>query len=255
MTAEQRTETKRAASAPLWRAMRAFLCLVFDLFGEPSDIAAAGALSRKTRALIAPWLRAGEAFLRRLLFIEALALADDVRVQPPTKRAPRPRLRKLYEFYADKPEDWRVSFRLLPPGRAMQRRSRSARRRVRLPPLKLVPQLVLPRPQPAMRVNTLRAVACHAPLETSPRAPRDPANAWPVAERLEALLRAYNDPHANALRLARLLHRNEPRALSALRPEPDQVMHLFGVPAFNRCTAICASRKRRRERHERDDSG
>ncbi len=248
MISAHSTQTKRAAPAPLWRAMRAFLCLVFDLFGEPSDIAASGMLSRKTRALIAPWLRAGEAFLRRLLFIEALALADDVRVRPPTKRAPRIRVRKLYEFFPDKPEDWRVSFRLLPPARVMRRRSGSARRRVRLPPLKLAPQLVLPRPQPAMRVNTLRAAVRTASLHTSPRAPRDPANAWPVAERLEALLRAYHDPHANAVRLVRLLHRNEPRALAALRPEPDQVMHRFGAPAFNRCTAICASRKRRRDR-------
>ncbi len=228
--------------------MRAFLCLVFDLFGEPSDIAASGALSRKTRALIAPWLRAGEAFLRRLLFIEALALADDVRVRPPVKRAPRPRRRKLYEFYADKPDDWRVSFRLVPDVRRMRRRTRNLRQRVRLPPLKLAPQLVLPRPQPGLRIATLRASARSAPLPTSQRTPRDPANAWPVAERLEALMRAYNAPHANALRLARLLHRNEPRALSALRPEPDQVMHLFGAPTFKRCTAICASRQRRRER-------
>ena len=250
---EHSTYASRAAPTQLWRAMRAFLCLVFDLFGEPSDIAASGMLSRKTRALIAPWLRAGEAFLRRLLFIEALALADEMRVRSPTKRPPRPRLRKLYEFFPDKPEGWRVSFRLLPPARAMQRRSRRHGRRVRLPPLKLAPQLVLPRPQPAMRLNTLRAVARHAPLPAATRSPRDPANAWPVAERLEALLRAYNDPHANAVRLARLLHRNEPRALAALRPEPDQVMHLFGAPAFNRCTAICASRKRRRERTRRNE--
>ncbi len=245
-SSEHSTYTNRAAPAQLWRAMRAFLCLVFDLFGEPSDIAASGALSRKTRALIAPWLRAGEAFMRRLLFIEALALADDVPLQPSTKRAPRPRLRKLYEFYPDKPDDWRVSFRVVPEVRRMRRRSRSARQR--LPPLKLAPQLVLPRPQPGLRIARLRASARSAPpLPATQRAPRDPANAWPVAERLEALRRAYNAPHSSAVRLARLLRRNEPRARSALRPEPAQVVHLFGEPTFNRCTALCAARRRRRE--------
>ena len=42
-------QATHAAPKPLWRAMRAFLCLLFDLFGEPGDIAARGWLGRKER--------------------------------------------------------------------------------------------------------------------------------------------------------------------------------------------------------------
>ena len=236
---------------PLWRAMRAFFCLLFDLFGEPGDIAARGWLGRKDRALILPWLRAGEAFLRRLLFIEALALTVETGA-PLQKRAARQRLRKLYEFHADKPDEWRVSFRLLPRAHSAQR---GGGRRTRRPALALPPALTMPRPQPTQLLFT-RANSAHRPLAAlqTTRASRDNNSARPIAERLEAMLRAYNDCRPATRRLARLLQRGPQRALQALRPAPASLTNLFGAPAFARCNAIVASRRRRWERHAPADS-
>ncbi len=248
MTSEQTTQPKRVAPAQLWRAMRAFLCLLFDLFGEPSDIAASGALSRKTRALIAPWLRAGEAFMRRLLFIEALALNVDTPRAAPAKR--QPHTRKLCYFYPDKPEEWRVSFRVLAGARRLH--SAGGRHRERCKPLALPPGLVLAaRPQScefAHARQLARRGAARHPRQTAPRAARNSDDAWPFAERLEAMVRVFNEPRAAALRLARIMRRDEARARSALRPAPQGCVELFGTHYFARCDAIAASRQRRRDR-------
>jgi hypothetical protein len=232
--------------------MRAFLCLLFDLFGEPGDIAARGLLSRKNRALMLPWLHAGEAFLRRLLFIEALALSVETRA-PARKRAARPRVRRLHHFCADKPDDWRVTFRLAPSAR---RAGGGGGRRLTRPALALPPALVMPALQPA-QFQLARALCAHrsaAPRQTTQRAERDADNAWPMAERFEAMLRAYNDPEPAARRLARLLQCKPQRALQALRPAPAALANLFGIEQFARCDAIVASRRRRCERPARADS-
>ena len=136
-----------AAPRPLWRAMRAFLCLLFDLFGESGDIAAKGVLDRRGRALITPWLVAGEAFLRRLLFIEALALAPDLRAAQAKPRERAPRKRRLMHFYPDKPEEWRVSFRLAPARRVQRTTSASGGKRAKAPPLALPAMLCVPKPR------------------------------------------------------------------------------------------------------------
>ena len=242
-----------AAPRPLWRAMRAFLCLLFDLFGEPGDIAARGVIGPRGRALMMPWLRAGEAFLRRLLFIEALALAPDLRAGPPKARAHARRQRRLMHFFAEKPEDWRVSFRVVPPAR---RGSRGGRNRRKTPALDLPPALCAPKPQQSefWRARVVVRGSGGQPRTIAQRAPRDPQNAWPVAERLEALLRAYNAPQRCAHRLARLLVRDEQRALRALRPEPANIAQLFGAQSFGRCNGIVASRRRRRDRRRDPDT-
>ena len=246
MTSEQPATTQHAAPRPLWRAMRAFLCLLFDLFGEPSHIAARGALGRRDRALMMPWLRSGEAFLRRLLFIEALALAPDLGQPKARERAPRKR--RLMHFYPDKPDDWRVSFRVIPPARRISRAGRGKRERA--PALDLPAMLCAPKPQQSEFQHARAIVRGKAgPLRAIARcAPRDPRNAWPVAERLEALLRGYNNPQRCARRLARLLKRDEQRALGALRPEPPNIARLFDAESFGRCNAIVASRRRKWER-------
>ncbi|HET9229730.1 MAG TPA: hypothetical protein VFO00_00470 [Vitreimonas sp.] len=227
--------------------MRAFLGLLFDLFGEPGAIAARGALDRRGRALLMPWLRAGEAFLRRLLFIEALALVRDFSAGPSKARTRAPRQRRLMHFYPDKPEDWRVSFRVVPPAR---RRSRGGRSRRIMASLDLPPALCAPKPQQPdfQRARALARGASERPRAIAQRAPRDPNNAWPVAERIEALLRAYNGPERCARRIARLLVRDEQRALRALRPEPANIVQLFGAQSFGRCNAIVAARRRKWER-------
>jgi hypothetical protein len=68
------------------------------------------------------------------------------------------------------------------------------------------------------------------------------------------MLRVFNAPHASALKLARMLRRDEPCALRALRPEPAHIVERFGAPAFARCNAIVASRRRKRDRRRRCDS-
>jgi hypothetical protein len=231
--------------------MRAFVCLLFDLFGEPGDIASRGVIGPRGRALMMPWLRAGEAFLRRLLFIEALALAPELRAGSPRARTRAPR--RLMHFFAEKPEDWRVSFRVVPPARRV---SRGGRNRLKTPALDLPPALCAPRPQQS-EFWCARGVVRSSDGQSrtiAQRAPRDPQNAWPVAERLEALLRAYNAPQRCARRLARLLVRDEQRALRALRPEPANIEQLFGAQSFGRCNGIVASRRRRRDREARVDS-
>jgi len=145
-----------AAPRPLWRAMRAFICLLFDLFGDPGALAARGLIGLRDRALMLPWLRAGEAFLRRLVFIEALALPAP-RVKGAAKRAPRERKRRLVHLYPDKPEDWPVSFRLFPPRRRrIPHASRASRVRGR--PLDL-PNFLRPAPNTESEFAHARAMA------------------------------------------------------------------------------------------------
>lgn len=242
---EQHAKLSRSAPAPLWRAMRAFLCLLFDMFGEPRDIAARGWLDPKSRALIMPWLRAGEAFLRRLLFIEALALCADA-LGPRQKRLARQRPRTLCEFHADKPEKWRVSFRLLPGAR--NRPPGRGRRSVKKPALGLARALLTPPPAlTSQAIYAPEAPAVARSLQRAPHAPRESGNAWPIAERFESMLRAYNAPHEAAQRLARTLLCNKQRALRALRPAHAHIVDLFGAPNFARCNAIVASRRRKWE--------
>ena len=58
----------------------------------------------------------------------------------------------------------------------------------------------------------------------------------------------------SARRLARLLLRDEARALGALDPTPAPLTQLFGAQTFARCNAIVASRRRRRDRQTRRDT-
>ena len=234
--------------------MRAFLCLLFDLFGEPGAIAARSVFGRRGRALLMPWLRAGEAFLRRLLFIEALALAPDLRAGPSKPRARAPRQRRLVHFFPDKPGDWRVSFRLVPhrgvfsPGRRGVRRANAAS-------LALPPALCAAPEAPERKLWRTRVVVQPAPPSgATAHSPRDPHNAWPIAERFEAMLRTFNAPQHAVRRLARLLLRDESRTLRTLQPASARLANLFGAQSFARCDAIVASRRRRRDRPTRADS-
>lgn len=89
----------------------------------------------------------------------------------PRAKARRPRAHKLIAFHPDKPEAWRVHFRCF-----------------------------LDRRRPRRHTATRSSVA-----------PSRFASAWPLALRLEALLRVFNNPHAYAARLAARLRR--PKAL------------------------------------------
>jgi hypothetical protein len=90
----------------------------------------------------------------------------------PPLRPQRARIRKVVAFDAEHPEEWRVSFRCVLDRRRPRRRNAGAPRKA------------------AKRFHS----------------------AWPLAERAEALLRAYNDPGPYARRLARRLHAAPHRA-------------------------------------------
>jgi hypothetical protein len=115
------------APADLWQTARDFLNLLFNLFGGPEDIAFRHTLTTKPHRLLRDWIRAGEAFMRRLLLIEASFFP-----KPNTRPLLRPlrkRVRKLMHFEAEQPEHWRVSFRCLIAERRLpagKHRSRSA---------------------------------------------------------------------------------------------------------------------------------
>ncbi|MBL8536887.1 MAG: hypothetical protein JNM59_05740 [Hyphomonadaceae bacterium] len=175
----------------LWLVAQDFIHVLFGLFATPEIIAARGAYLRKDWALLARWLRAGEALMRQLLAVEAAALPKpSMLVAPRPKRA---RLRRVMHFAADAPETWRVSFRCVVGPRAV-----GAWRGVRR---------VGPRPDGRFR------------------------NAWPLAERAEALLRVFNDPAPYAARLARRLHARPDCARAMLWHAPD-LPPLVGAAGF-----------------------
>ncbi len=116
------------ASAPspdtlldFWRVARTLICDLFNLFGEPQAIAFQHTLTKKTRALMLTWLRAGETWLRHLLLIEAAALvpllgppASSRQTDARPQAGRMPAVQNTIEHHPDHPEDWRVSFRCFP---------------------------------------------------------------------------------------------------------------------------------------------
>jgi hypothetical protein len=65
----------RHAPLDIWREVRRVLSTLFDLFGEPNHIAARHTLTLKDHQMQSKWLRAVEALMRRMLFIEAALIA------------------------------------------------------------------------------------------------------------------------------------------------------------------------------------
>jgi hypothetical protein len=179
--------------------MRHLLVVFFNLFGAPEAIAAQHTLSRKAHALAFEWLRAGEALLRRLLLIEAAALAPPVSSRRAVSSR-MPRQKRPYEFFADKPEDWRVTFRCC----------------------------VGDTHAPGARMRTRPRCACVSPT-------RFPS-AWPLAERAEAMLRAFNNPAPYAARLARKLYAAPHRA-RALAAYPLNAPNRIGREEFEQTEA------------------
>lgn len=194
MTSTPDTQDIRNAPIALWRTAGAFLRTLFSLFGPPEAIAAQHTMTAKAHKLALSWIRVGEAFVRHLLLIEAAALPRPSTA--PRARAPRPRQRRLVIHEMDAPEQWRVSFRC---ARAIMDRRR-------------------PRQPPAHAGETPAGqIRFHS--------------AWPLAERLEAMLRAYNNPAPYARRLARRLYAR-PVAAQAMRAEPAHFAHRIDEIAY-----------------------
>ena len=198
------------------------------LFGDPSHVAAKHTLTLKAHRLMASWLRAGEAMMRRLLLIEAAAFA-----KPNARallRAPRKRTRHLKHFFAEASEKWRVSFRCFygpPAPRRHTPKPTGEALAVHKHPRPFIihedPRPHRPRPNRAQRRRAKRKR--YPPILRQDReiiirrAPIHFRSAWALAERYEALLRAYNDPLPYARRLSRQLHAT-----------PHRVCELFIAP-------------------------
>ena len=189
----QQAQPIRTAPLALWRIAESFLHFLYNLFGAPETVAARQMLERGAHKLMASWLRAGEALMRRLLVIEAGAYPK------PNTRAllwpKRKRARREVAFWPDKPEEWRVSFRSFNMDRRRPRR-----------------------PTPA---HAGEAPAVHKFY-----------SAWPLAERYEALLRVFNDPTHYARRLARRLHATPHRLKPLLHAPPDTARRVENFDAL-----------------------
>jgi len=191
--------------APLWAAARALITTIFALFGEPARIAAQHTHRQSERTLLLKWLRAGEALMRHLLLIEAAHYA-----RPNTRpllRAARKRARRLMTFEPDKPEAWRVSFRCLLDRRLPAGTSRKTQTQCRL-------EAGGPKTRRPRLSREERWCAEHRPRPKF-------YNSWPLAERAEAMLRAFNNPEPYAKRLAARLHATPHRARELTRHPPN----------------------------------
>jgi len=189
----------RYAPIALWRVAEAFLHTLHNLFGAPEDVAFRHTLTRGPYLLLLSWIRVGEAMLRRLLLIEAAALPKP-NTRPILWPARKKRVRRMMEFFDDKPEDWRVSFRCFPSQGVVLRQAQH------------------------------NAGVCKAKLKgvTLSLSKGDAArfhSVWPLAERYEALIRVFNDPAAYAKRLAKRLYARATVALRTLLHETREAPH------------------------------
>lgn len=198
---------QRFAPIALWRVASRLMITLFNLFGEPQQLAFRQTFYARDYKLACNWLRTVEALFRKLLVIEASHYARHL--TPPKPRAKRKRVTRWVTFYPDKPDDWRVSFRM-DRGR--------------------------PRPHPS--IDQASAIA-----HTSRRAPRTPFHcAWPLAERFEALLRVHNDPTAYAKRLARRLYAAPQRIAEILR-EPTELQYRIDIEPYAEIAALLGIRQ------------
>jgi len=182
---------QRFAPIALWRVASRLMITLFNLFGEPQDLAFRHTLVARDYKAALNWLRSVEAMFRKLLLIEASYYAKEV---AQTKhRTPSKRARKQVSFLPENPESWRVSFRAseAPVGKGGSARLRRA--------------CVAERRAPYLAPTTFHA-------------------AWPLAERFEALLRVHNNPAPYAKRLARRLHVSAQRIVEIIK-EPLELQH------------------------------
>jgi hypothetical protein len=182
---------QRFAPLALWREASRLLVTLFDLFGEPQVLAFRHNVVGRDYKLILNWLRTVESLFRQLLLIEA---SNYAREDAPSKPyAKRPRERREMTFHPETPDAWRVTFRTTESqqGRTHRRGWKEKRGESYL-------------------------------------APTTFHDAWPLAERFEALLRVHNDPTPYAKRLARRLYAKPERIASIMR-EPPELQHRMDV--------------------------
>lgn len=177
---------QRYAPIALWRVASRLLVTLFNLFGEPQDLAFKHTVVARDYKLICNWLRSVEALFRKLLLIEASYYAHEA--AQTSRRANAKRQRREMTFYPEQPEAWRVTFRT--SWRACNR-TRGA-------------------------IGRQEAIGTPAPTTFH--------SAWPLAERFEALLRVHNDPAPYAKRLARQLYAT-PHCIASIIEEPPELQY------------------------------
>ena len=193
----------------LWNVLRHYIEQTCIAFGLPASIARRIWLTRTHNQHLLDWLRPLEALLRRLIFLDAIALTPE----PPPAPEHKTRAKRVMPaafgaaFDPDNSETWRVNFNL---GATADRR----------PP------------------------AGHAAKHTKPRLINSVASA-PAALRLEALIRAFNEREKLALRLALKLQRNAQRIIiDTLTPPPRRIaakpLWHSVIDAINLCRAAFA---------------
>ena len=170
--------TTAAANDPttaLWASLREFIVQAFSLFGAPHEVAQFGVRLREEHKLLLTYLRQCETLLRKLLFIDALALSPST---PPlakgrqrTKSAGGDRKRRLHTQDPENSETWRVTFRVCASA-AFDRRLRSAKA------------------AQASAINHLSSKTQSSPEPVEGKATRSAhrfISTWPAAERFEAV--------------------------------------------------------------------
>jgi len=200
----------RFAPITLWRVASRLMVTLFNLFGEPQELAFRHTLVARDYKAALNWLRSVEALFRKLLLIEASYYAKEI--AQTKSRAPSKRARKLVSFLPENPDSWRVSFRAseAPVGKGGSARLRRAG--------------VAERRAPSFAPTTFHA-------------------AWPLAERFEALLRVHNNPAPYAKRLARKLHANAQR-IAVIAKEPAELQYRIDPEPHAQLNALFDQREK-----------
>jgi len=179
---------------------------LFNLFGEPQELAFRHTLVARDYKAALNWLRSVEALFRKLLLIEASYYAKEI--AQTKSRAPSKRARKLVSFLPENPVSFRASE--APVGKGGSARLRRAG--------------VAERRAPSFAPTTFHA-------------------AWPLAERFEALLRVHNNPAPYAKRLARKLHANAQR-IAVIAKEPAELQYRIDPEPHAQLNALFDQREK-----------
>jgi|CXWL01.1.fsa_nt_gi hypothetical protein len=160
----------------LWSTLRDYIVSAFYIMGSPLVLAELGWVRMEKYIGSRNWLFRCEELFRRLLFVDALELGREQLASTSRHRAARRMRPAPPAFNIEHPESWRVSFNLL-SGKPSATRATYKRK-------------------PPVNWNTTACV-------------------YPIARRLEALVRAFNAPDRHVRRMARLIARQ--RAAIAAR--------------------------------------
>lgn len=201
----------------LWETARWFMRWLVALCGNPCALVAVRHLSRRERRNVRFWLRPVEAMVRRLLIAEAAQIAQTLKPAPERTgrkgRRPVPGLSRGAPARPD-PEDstsWQVRFSVGGHSRAGASTARN-RFHPRVASLGsdadvlALARLALSAEQHRYRRHLAEALSTERQEHLS--VPLRPAeNPWPLARRIEALIRVLENPIPHARRLARRLAR------------------------------------------------